>query len=71
MEDKGEIHLKEFKTNIELVEHMENKGIKFDLISKEEAIQFLEKSNYYLKLASYRVNFEKFQANSKNFGNRS
>lgn len=65
---EGEINLKPIKTTLELVEHMEKKGIKFDLVSKEEAADFLEQNNYYLKLASYRVNFEKFQSNSKNFG---
>lgn len=47
------------KTSIELIEHMKNKGIKFNIISEKEAKEILENKNYYLKLASYRNNYEK------------
>jgi abortive infection bacteriophage resistance protein len=43
----------------ELIEHMKNKGITFDEISVDDAKIFLQKNNYYMKLAAYRSNYEK------------
>lgn len=43
----------------ELIEHMKNKGITFDEVSEDDAKGFLQKNNYYMKLASYRSNYEK------------
>ena len=43
----------------ELIEHMKNKGIIFDEVSEDDAKEFLQKNNYYMKLASYRSNYEK------------
>lgn len=43
----------------ELIEHMKNKGITFDEVSEDDAKEFLQKNNYYMKLASYRANYEK------------
>ncbi|MDY6045118.1 MAG: Abi family protein [Peptoniphilus sp.] len=43
----------------ELVEHLENKGIAFNIIGKEEAKHFLAEHNYYVKLTSYRFNYPK------------
>ncbi|MBQ0135304.1 MAG: Abi family protein [Oscillospiraceae bacterium] len=44
----------------EMVEKLDrDKGIKFELASKEEAIEHLKKYNNYLRTASYRINYEK------------
>ena len=43
----------------ELVQHMKRKGIKFNIVSEKDAKQFLENNNYYMKLASYRDNYDK------------
>ena len=43
----------------ELIQHMKRKGIKFDIVSEKDAKQFLENNNYYMKLASYRDNYDK------------
>lgn len=51
--------MKPLLTAEELVSHMMKKGIRFDLITKEEAINFLKNRNYYMKLASYRFNYQK------------
>lgn len=51
------------KTSDELIQHMKNKGIKFNIINEIEAKEILENRNYYLKLASYRNNYSK---NDKN-----
>lgn len=53
---------KRFLTTSELVTHMESKGITFNIESKDSAKTFLENNNYYLKLASYRVNYQKYQS---------
>lgn len=49
----------------ELINHLEEKGIKFELISKEEAKKYLEENNNYFKLASYRKNYQKYEAGEK------
>ncbi len=46
-------------TSEELIKHMEDKGITFNLISRSGAKEFLENNNYYMKLASYRSNYKK------------
>ena len=51
--------LKLLKTSEELVVHMKEKNIKFNIINEEDAKKFLENSNYYMKMASYRENFTK------------
>ena len=43
----------------ELIEHMKNKGITFNEVSESDAKIFLQKNNYYMKLAAYRSNYEK------------
>lgn len=54
-------------TNEELINHMKDKGITFNLISESSASVFITNNNYYFKLASYRKNFEKYQK-GKNTG---
>lgn len=51
--------MKPLMTSAELVEHMKEKGIGFNIVNEQEAIDFLENHNYYLKLASYRFNYQK------------
>ena len=46
----------------ELIQHMKNKGITFNVMSEDEAKEFLANHNYYMKLASYRCNYTKFGA---------
>lgn len=41
------------------VEHMAEKGIRFDLISKEDAIEYLTNNNNYFKLTAFRKTFPK------------
>lgn len=51
--------MKPMLTVEELIAHMERKGIRFNIVSKQEAADFLEHNNYYMKLASYRTNYDK------------
>lgn len=41
------------------IEHLESKGIVFELCSKEDAAAYLRKKNNFLRLSSYRFLFEK------------
>lgn len=43
----------------DLINHMKNKGIKFNIISEDEAKEFLNNNNYYFKLAAYRSLYPK------------
>lgn len=43
----------------EMIEHLDQKNVKFELISKEEAKDILQTSNYFYKITAYRKNFEK------------
>lgn len=43
----------------ELIQHMKNRGITFNEISENDAKQFLQNNNYYMKLAAYRANYYK------------
>lgn len=60
--------MKPLLTVDELISHMENKGISFNICCKDEAREFLSANNYYLKLASYRNNYKKYPPGSKNEG---
>ena len=57
--------LKPMLTPSELIEHLETKGVKFELINRENAKKYLEENNNYFKLVSYRKNFPKYQNGEK------
>ena len=59
--------MKQLKTSDELIAHLEAKGCRFNIVSKEDAKRFLTENNYYLKLASFRFNYEKSDS-GKNIG---
>ncbi|TES45501.1 hypothetical protein E2L07_20485 [Halalkalibacterium halodurans] len=42
-----------------MIEHLEEKQVKFNHTSKEEARIILENSNYFYKITAFRKNFEK------------
>jgi len=37
----------------EMIEHLEQKKVKFDLITKDDAKEILQKSNYFYKITAY------------------
>lgn len=51
----------------ELIEHLYEKGVKFNMINKSDAQKYLEDNNNYFKLVSYRKNFPKYE-NGENIG---
>lgn len=57
--------MKLLKTSDELIIHMKSKGIKFDIVKEDEARAFLQNNNYYMKLASYRENYDKKKGNEE------
>ncbi len=59
MEQSTQRILKRKLTFDEMIEHLEQKSVKFELISKLEAKRILEISNYFYKITAYRKNFEK------------
>jgi hypothetical protein len=44
---------------VQQVEHLKNKGVKFNIMNEKCAYDFLTRNNYFFKLTSYRVNYEK------------
>lgn len=42
---------------LELISDMKKRGIKFNIVNEQDAERFMETTNYYFKLASYRKNF--------------
>lgn len=45
----------------EQIDYMKNKsGIKFNIVSEQEAKEFLKNNNYYFKIKSYAKNYEKY-----------
>lgn len=57
--------MKLLKTSEELIVHMKEKGISFEIVSEEDAKSFLQNNNYYMKLASYRANYDKRKSDGK------
>ncbi|GGC97897.1 Abi family protein [Enterococcus wangshanyuanii] len=45
----------------QLIQKMEKKGIKFDIMSKDEAEKRIKENTYYFKVGVYRYNFDKDQ----------
>lgn len=45
--------------NRELVNHLSEKGVTFNKITKGQAVTFLDNNNYYYKLSAFRKNFKK------------
>ena len=41
------------------IEHLSNKGVKFDIESKKAALEYLSKNNNYFKIRAYRKNYDK------------
>lgn len=54
------------KLNIEeQISHMKNKGIKFNIVSEDQAKIFLSEHNYYFRIKAYAKNYDKYQRTNK------
>lgn len=49
----------------EQVEHMKSRGISFEIVTEEEAKEYLENNNYFFKLKAYDKMFETYQTGEK------
>lgn len=59
MEQSTQKILKKKLSFDEMIEHLDQKNVKFELITKDEAKNILQTSNYFYKITAYRKNFEK------------
>lgn len=53
--------MKQLLSTQDLIMHMKNKGIQFNITNEQSASEYLEHNNYFFKLASYRNNYTKRQ----------
>ena len=53
------LFMKQLLSPDELIAHMKEKGIGFNIVNENQAKDFMANSNYYMKLASYRFNYTK------------
>lgn len=51
--------MKKMLSTDELICHMKEKGIQFNIVDESAAKDFLTYNNYYMKLAAFRTNYEK------------
>lgn len=51
--------VKQLLTPDALIEHLKDKGCKFNITNEDEAKEFLCNNNYYMKLSAYRKNYSK------------
>lgn len=51
----------------QMIDHLKRKGVTFNHISEEDALEILKNNNYFFKLKSYKSNFDRDQA--KNYKN--
>ncbi len=54
-----EIDMKPMLNISDQIEHLEKKGIRFEIMGKEQAAEYLSYGNNYFKVASYRKNYPK------------
>lgn len=54
------LFMKPLLTPDELIAHMKEKGIGFNIATEDQAKDFMANNNYYMKLASYRCNYDKY-----------
>ncbi len=53
--------MKPMLTEEQLVSHLKDKGVTFQLYTESDAVDYLRNNNNYYKLASYRKNYDKYQ----------
>ena len=62
----GGLHMQKPMLSVtDLVAHMKNKGITFNITSEADATAYLHQNNNYFKLTSYRKNYSKYTSGTK------
>lgn len=61
MDNEREKEKKPWLSPRQQVNHLKSKGVKFDLLSEDEAESYLIKNNNYFRLRSYRTGFSKVE----------
>ena len=56
-------------TAAQLVQKLEQKGVKFNIINQIDAEEFLKNNNYYFRVASYRDNYDSFKDKNSKYSN--
>ena len=51
--------MKKILTATQLIEDMKKRGIRFEVLCEDEAIDYLKTHNYYMNVAAYRSNYSK------------
>lgn len=57
--------MKEMLSTINLIQHMKDKGIKFELCTETDAQNFLENNCFYFRVAAYRQLYPKIEAGNQ------
>ena len=57
--------IKPWLTPMQQVEHLKKQGVRFEMISEEDARAYLSKNNNFFRIRSYRTNFEKVAEGSR------
>ena len=60
-ENGASLKKKPWLTPQEQVEHLRNQGVRFDLMSENDATSYLAKNNNFFRLRSYRQGFAKVE----------
>lgn len=56
-------------TSVQLVKKLEQKGVKFNIINRTEAVRFLGKNNYYFRVTSYEGNYKSYVDKNQRYAN--
>lgn len=56
-------------TSIQLVKKLEHKGVKFNIISRTEAVRFFRNNNYYFRVSSYESNYKSYIDKNSKYSN--
>lgn len=61
MTNCSEPHIKPWLNPYQQVEHLKSKGVRFQLMTEEEAVTYLSENSNYFRLRSYRTGFTKVE----------
>lgn len=56
-------------TSVQLVKKLEQKGVKFNIINRTEAVRFFRNNNYYFRVTSYISNYKSYVDKNLKYSN--